>query len=262
MQITNLRVVTIGTVIAVGMLGVIPSKTLAAEQADVVAAIEKTQSALDNVGSRAASVAADVQKLTADVAQLKQAIKKAEELIAAALRTAEDLDIVGPDCETFGGSRPSTRTALGMGADISMGQARLHPIDGSGVHANIVFVDDGTTLVVSGTATGLDPDESYLTLIYDNGSVPGGPDACGPTIFDPTDPGFLLGTMVIGSWTVDAEGNGSLSAINTNFGADYVRLNQFRSTSVRRMLGPPPVLGAPPPTELVACGHVADRAGE
>ncbi len=262
MRAADLRVVSMGAVISLGTLGLMPAKALAAEQADVVAAIEKTQTALDNVGSRAASVAADVQKLTADVAQLKQAIKKAEELIANALRTAEDLDIVKPDCEAITGRGPATRVALGGGPDLSMGQGSLHPIDRSGVHANIVFVDDGTTLVVSGTATGLDPDESYLTLIYDNGSVPGGPDACAPMIFDPTDPGFLLGTMVIGSWTVDAEGNGSLSAINTNFGADYVRLDQFRSTSVRRVLGPPPVPGAPPPTELVACGHVADRAGE
>ncbi len=262
MRAAYLRVVLMGAAVAVGMLGVMPGKTLAAEQADVVAAIEKTQSALENVGGRATSVAAEVQRLTADVALLKEAIKEAEELIANALRTAEDLDIFEPDCETIVRSGLPTRVAFGGGPDLSMGQATLHPIDRSGVHANIVFVDDGTTLVVSGTATGLDPNESYLTLIYDNGSVPGGPDACAPTIFDPTDPGFLLGTMVIGSWTVDAEGNGSLSAINTNFGADYVRLNQFRSTSVRRVLGPPPVPGAPPPTELVACGHVADRAGE
>ena len=262
MRATYLKVVAMGAVVSVGMLGVVPAKAVSADRADVVAAIEKTQRALEEVGGQATTVAAQVQTLIADVARLEEAIKEAEELIASALRTAEDLGMVRPGCEALTRSASPTRVALGAGGDLSIGQARLTPMDRSGVHANIVFVDDGTTLVVSGTATGLDPAESYLTLIYDNGSVPGGPDACEPTIFDPTDPGFLLGTMVIGSWAVDAEGNGSLSAINTNFGANYVALDQFRSTSVRRVLGPPPVPGAPPPTELVACGHVADRAGE
>lgn len=256
------KVVPIGVAVSAGMLGVMPAKAVSAERADIVAAVEKSQVAVEEVGNQAASVASQVQKLFADVARLEEAIKEAEELIADALRTAEDLGIVGSGREALTRNASPARVALGLGANLSMGQARLHPIDRSGANANIVFVDDGTTLVVSGTATGLDPDESYLTLIYDNGSVPGGPNACGPTIFDPTDPDFLLGTMVVGAWTVDAEGNGSLSAINTNFGADYVPLDKFRSTSVRRVVGPPQAPGAPPQTELVACGHVADRVGE
>ncbi len=255
-------VISMGAVVSVGMLGVMPAKAVSADQTDVVAAIEKTQRAMEDVASQAASVAGQAQTLAADVAQLEEAIKQAQELLAKALRSSEDLDIVGPDCEALTRGGLAARVALGVGADLSTGQARLHPIARSGVHAQVVFVDDGTTLVVSGTATGLDPDESYLTLIYDNGSVPGGPSACGASIFDPTDPDFILGTMVIGSWAVDAEGRGSLAAINTNFGADYVPLDRFRSTSVRRVVGSPPAPGAPPPTELVACGHVADRVGE
>ena len=50
------------------------------------------------------------------------------------------------------------------------GMANLEPIDRSGIRARIEFEDDGTTLTVTGTATGLDPAESYVTLIYDNGS--------------------------------------------------------------------------------------------
>ncbi len=139
------------------------------------------------------------------------------------------------------------------------GSAVLTPIDRSGVLARIEFLDDGATLTVTGSATGLDPSETYLTLIYDNGSLPGGPDACMPTVFDFMDPDFLLGTMLVGSWVVDAEGRGTLSAVNTNFGADYVPLTRFRSTSVRRVTGPPPMPGGPPATELVACGHVATQ---
>ena len=141
----------------------------------------------------------------------------------------------------------------------SQGQATLPAINGSGISARIEFVDDGATLTVTGTASGLDPAESYVTLIYDNGSVPGGPNACQPTVFDPNDPDFLLGTMLIGFWEIDPDGNGTLSATNTNFGADYVPLDRFRSTSVRRIVGPPPAPGAPPLTELVACGHVATQ---
>ncbi len=137
--------------------------------------------------------------------------------------------------------------------------ANVHPMNDSGVQARIDFVDDGATLFVTGVADGLDPTQTYLTLIYDNGALPGGPNACRPTIFDPGDPEFLLNRMVVGSWSVDGNGNGTLSAINTNFGADYVPIGLFRAASVRRVLGPPPAPGAPPPTELVACGHVATQ---
>ncbi len=88
--------------------------------------------------------------------------------------------------------------------------ANLQPMNQSGIRARIEFLDDGTTLTVTGAATGLHPAESYVTLIYDNGSVPGGPNGCAPTIFDPQDPGFVLGTMLIGFWNVDSEGIGSL----------------------------------------------------
>ncbi len=54
------------------------------------------------------------------------------------------------------------------------GKANLHQINRSGIKARIEFQDDGTTLTVTGTATGLDAGESYVTLIYDTGSVPSG----------------------------------------------------------------------------------------
>ena len=146
--------------------------------------------------------------------------------------------------------------------EVLVGKANLHQIDNSGVKARIQFVDDGMTLTVTGTAAGLDPAESYVTLIYDNGSVPSGPRACQPTIFNPEDPDFLLATMFIGFWTVDEEGRGTLETINTNFGLDYVPLDKFRNTSVRLVIGPPPKGSVIPMTELVACGHVSESGGD
>ncbi len=92
--------------------------------------------------------------------------------------------------------------AQGGGGETVTGRANLHPIDDSGIKARIAFVDDGATLTVTGKATGLNPGESYITLIYDNGSVPSGPRACQPTIFDPTDPDFLLATMFVAFWAI------------------------------------------------------------
>ena len=144
-------------------------------------------------------------------------------------------------------------------AESRTGKANLHQINESGIKARMQFQDDGTTLTVTGTATGLEPGESYVTLIYDNGSVPGGPKACQPTIFDPTDPGFLLATMFIGFWAVDPDGRGTLEAVNTNGGFDYVPLDKFKNTSVRLVTGPPPKGSMIPMTELVACGHVSEE---
>ncbi len=153
--------------------------------------------------------------------------------------------------------------ARGTGSEALTAQATLEPMNESRVKAKIEFVDDGSTLFVRGAATGLDPTQTYLTLIYDNGSVAKGPTACTPTIFDPENPEFLLDRMIVGAWRVDARGIGRLSAINTNFGADYVPVGLFANASVRRVLGSRPAPGAPPPTELVACGEVViqdDRA--
>ena len=149
--------------------------------------------------------------------------------------------------------------ARGGAGEIVRGRANLHPIDKSGIKARIAFVDDGATLTVTGTATGLVPGVSYITLIYDKGSVPSGPKACQPMIFDPTDPDFLLATMFIAFWEVDRKGNGTLEATNTNGGLDYVPLSKIGNTSVRLVTGPPPKGSMIPMTELVACGRVNRR---
>ncbi len=124
------------------------------------------------------------------------------------------------------------------------GAARLHPIDQSGIEARINFVDTGTALQVSGTATGMDPTKMYFSLIYDNGSVPGGPHACEPT-------GGLTGPqMVIGFWQpLTGSSTRSLTAVKT--GPAYAPLSAFDTVSVRVVLGPPPAGFV-----LQACGEV------
>jgi hypothetical protein len=136
---------------------------------------------------------------------------------------------------------------------MATGRAKMHPMNQSGVKGVINFTDDGSTLTITGTATGLVPFGGYFTLIYDNGSVPGGPEACEPSIFVSTDPDFIIPTMEVGSWVVDAEGNGTLNAVNTNDGEDYVPLSKIKTISIRQL----------PTFPLVACGEEAThKAGK
>jgi hypothetical protein len=139
------------------------------------------------------------------------------------------------------------------------GKATLHPQNRSGVNGRIDFVDDGSTITINGTATGLTPGIPYASLIYDNGSSPGGPLACEPTIFDPSDPGFLLTTMFVGLWTVDGNGNGLLSEVNIvddETGARvYVPLSKFKTLSIRDLT----INGGFGPEAVVACGEEASH---
>jgi len=165
------------------------------------------------------------------------------------------------------------------------GRANLHPLplsqpedNGvvpgslSGVRGTFTFVDDGNnSITISGEAWGLDPDGTYVSLIYDNGSVPGGffafgaqgatKGACDPTSED------LEGMMLVGNpnvedppnifWTVDGDGHGTINATNLldeeQFPgpfttSTYVSLDDFDTISIRQL-------------ELdfavVACGQVA-----
>ncbi len=138
-------------------------------------------------------------------------------------------------------------------AGIATGRAQLHPLNQSGIMGVINFVDDGADLTISGTATGLVPDVIYVSLIYDNGSVSGGPEGCEPTIFDATDPDFLLPTMFIGVWVNNGDGTGTLNAVNTNGGADYVPLSKFKTMSIRDTR----VNEGVGPEAVVACGEEA-----
>ncbi|MCZ6681764.1 MAG: hypothetical protein O7B26_01195, partial [Planctomycetota bacterium] len=100
---------------------------------------------------------------------------------AVALRAVEEpakVDLVNGESALGQSQRPR----------VAVGHANVRSIDESGIAAKIKFLDDGTTLMVTGRAKGLDPAGSYLSNIYDIGSLPTGPSACGPTIFDPQDP--------------------------------------------------------------------------
>lgn len=130
------------------------------------------------------------------------------------------------------------------------GVANLNPTNDSGIQATIVFLDNGSELRVIGTATGLDPNLQYVSLIYDIGSDP---TTCVPSIFDPDDPNFLIPTMCIGLWDVRRGGAGSLS--ETNIIDDetgervYVPLTKIGTVSVREG-------GCARPHPLRACGEV------
>jgi len=79
------------------------------------------------------------------------------------------------------------------------GIAHMHSVNGSGISGIITFQDDthNGILYVGGAATGLDPDADggYVSLIYDNGSVQSGPEACEPHLRN-------LHNMFVGAWTV------------------------------------------------------------
>ena len=155
---------------------------------------------------------------------------------------------------------------------VSTGTAHLHPANGSGVQGVINFTDDGAgTLTVTGTATGLSGGE--VSLIYDNGSVPGGPGTfntpankpppgpdglkaknpsflgnCEPVIF--AGPGSLtFDQMVIGAWVPVGGGNWTLGPVVKT--VTYAPLGDFDTVSIRNF--------APGADQVKACGQVADH---
>lgn len=137
---------------------------------------------------------------------------------------------------------------------VSTGKAKLHPANQSGVTGEINFVDNGVTLTVTGTAAGLSGGE--FSLLYDNGSVPGGP-ASPPTAQDPSPNGICepafgglgFAKMFIGGWSAPVGGVSTLGPI-VKAGPSYVPLADFRSVSIRT---------APGAENVVACGQVADH---
>ncbi len=129
-----------------------------------------------------------------------------------------------------------------MAAAGDTARATQHPANQSGVIGRINFTDTGSAIIVTGTATGLAPFTSgrYVTLVYDRGSVPGGPNNC-----EPTTP---LPNMFVGFWTSDAAGNGTLHQV-----AQPAPLGTFDTVSIRDQT----INGGFGPTAVVACGEVA-----
>lgn len=142
----------------------------------------------------------------------------------------------------------ATSTVLAQ-AEPATGSARQHPVNQSGISGRIDFLDTGApldTLVVSGRATGLIPGHVYVSLVYDPGSVSGGPIACEPTSSVLTEP-----QMFVGAWTVAINGTGTLFAVKS--GATYVSLTGFDTISIRDTA----INGGFGPQAVQACGQVS-----
>lgn len=132
------------------------------------------------------------------------------------------------------------------------GFAKLHRINQSGIKAALIFSDNGGALRVRGVATGLDPTQTYVTLLYDVGSVARGNSACLPT-----DNSLTFTQMVVNFWRVDDDGNGTLRVRKT--GASYAPLPAVGTASIRRdtQAGQPlPSAADPNRFVLQACGKV------
>jgi len=135
------------------------------------------------------------------------------------------------------------------------GSARQTPINGSGIQAEILFLDTGSDvngLVVSGRATGLDPTQTYFSLLYNVGSIPGGPVACTPA--PPPAPQISFAQMFINFWTVAPDGTGTLFRQKT--GSAYVALSDVATVSIRKVT---PGMNPPFFNILQACGEISEN---
>lgn len=131
------------------------------------------------------------------------------------------------------------------------GSARQTPINQSGIQGEIVFLDTGSSvhgLVVSGKATGLDPTQTYFSLLYNTSSLPGGPNACVP---DPKAPPITDAQMFTNFWSVAPDGTGTLFRQKT--GAAYVALSDVATVSIRKVT---PGMNPPFIEILQACGRI------
>jgi hypothetical protein len=122
-------------------------------------------------------------------------------------------------------------------------KATQHQVNQSGVMGKISIVDTPAGPSYTGTATGLEPLAPlfrYTTLVYDTGSVPGGPIACEPTV--------ELPGMFVGTWAVDAEGNGTLIQLAPTEPLASIDTISIRDTTINFGFGPEAVL---------ACGQIS-----
>ncbi|HEY2933379.1 MAG TPA: hypothetical protein VGK99_16695 [Acidobacteriota bacterium] len=131
---------------------------------------------------------------------------------------------------------------------VAAAHATQHPMNQSGVKGRIEFTSVPGGLLVTGTATGLQPSVGrYVSLVYDLGSVPGGPEACEPTTPMPG--------MFVGIWAVDALGNGILIQLAPP--AAIAPLSAIDTISIRDTT----VNGGFGVQAVVACGQIAVHGG-
>jgi hypothetical protein len=131
------------------------------------------------------------------------------------------------------------------GSTLVSGHATQHQVGQSGIKGDISFVDDGTTLSIRGTATGMNPNDFYVSLLYDS-HVSGGPHPCEPT----QNSTLTDAQMFVGVWNVDSNGNGTLTADQTNDQTKqaYVPLQDVHTISIR---------AASIDFNVAACGEIA-----
>lgn len=142
---------------------------------------------------------------------------------------------------------------------VATGRANLHPSNQSGVKGKIDFTVVAGNLMATGTATGLTPFEDQFfglgqiggySLVYDNGSRPGGPE--NPAFFGNCEVvDEELPDMFLGFWLPAGPPDTWVLIQVAGFTTD---LGDFDTVSIRGPL----VFG---PTAVVACGQVADHRG-
>ncbi|MBC5822220.1 MAG: hypothetical protein GIX01_09605 [Candidatus Eremiobacteraeota bacterium] len=120
--------------------------------------------------------------------------------------------------------------SMGATLGFSDGYARERPF--SHIHADLRFLDNGTTLQVMGYATGMTPNLSYVSFVYGNGSVARGSTACLP----PSPNNFTFNQMVLGYWLPLGSSERTLVVTKTGSNGmptDYASLAQFATASIR-----------------------------
>jgi hypothetical protein len=143
--------------------------------------------------------------------------------------------------------------------------SNIHQVDKSGIKAQLTFVDDGTSLNATGTGTGFELGKFYLSLLYEEGSKPGGPNAC-ESPYAPDDPRYLadfnqrfLGFWYLGPSTMKFFITGSFIATDhgaqfvpgPKTGDNYVPLTRLHTVAIREVtFVTDPVLRA--------CGAIGD----
>ena len=131
-------------------------------------------------------------------------------------------------------------------------EAELAPIGSSGISAEITFVDNpaAKTLTIRGEAEGLDPTKTYFSLLYNVGSPSVGPNPC-----EPTNDSINFIQMLVGFWSVNADGEGRLFTVKSMAGNS----NLMANAQLLAQLGFPPVANVPSYVGLDKIGNMSVR---
>jgi hypothetical protein len=128
----------------------------------------------------------------------------------------------------------------------ALGAAWLEPVERSGPHAAVTFVDAGAALRVRGTAAGLDPTQAYYAQVAATAS-------CARAGTAPA-----RDRAVVGRWVPTADGTASELTAATGAAA-YLPLARGRTVAIwldTRPDAPLPAGLGPPRFRLQACGVV------